>query len=271
MRGLLLVVFATAALAQSKPVFQIDGVSPREGGAARELLETLCPGQVEAGQEVKCRESPDDIARFECSPTATMVTRGHFLSPSSDDVLLAFHACEPPSANFGSTAFLTREGGAWKLLWRKPGLITDRCHRMPLRGGRQILVCQLDGGAPGIIHTSLYLLDVLNEAGVSRDYYDDHAIFMTVESIPCAGPADVLGQPIARAYIERVEFHPRPSGDGENMTVFAQYGKTAMTAEMIAACSGPPTKPYRIDFLFDGRAYKVAAHSASALRAFSQR
>jgi hypothetical protein len=269
-RGLLLVVLATAALAQSKPVFQIDGVSPREGGAA-ELLETLCPGQVETGQEVKCRESPDDIARFECSPTATMVTRGHFLSPRSDDVLLAFHACEPPSANFGSTAFLTREGGAWKLLWRKPGLITDRCHRMPLRGGRQILVCQLDGGAPGIIHTSLYLLDVLNEAGVSRDYYDDHAIFMTVESIPCAGPADVLGQPIARAYIERVEFHPRPSGDGENMTVFAQYGKTAMTAEMIAACSGPPTKPYRIDFLFDGRAYKVAAHSASALRAFSQR
>jgi len=77
-RGLLLVVLATAALAQSKPVFQIDGVSPREGGAA-ELLETLCPGQVETGQEVKCRESPDDIARFECSPTATMVTRGHFL------------------------------------------------------------------------------------------------------------------------------------------------------------------------------------------------
>lgn len=55
------------------------------------------------------------------------------------------------------------------------------------------------------------------------------------------------------------------------MTIFAQYGKAAMTPEMIAACSGPPMKPYRIDFLFDGRAYKVAAHSTSALRAFSQR
>ena len=109
MRGLLLVIFATAALAQTKAVFKLDGVSPREGGAA-ELREALCAGQVEVGQEVKCRESPDDIARFECSPTATMVTRGHFLSPGSDDALLAFHACEPPSANLGSTALLTRDG-----------------------------------------------------------------------------------------------------------------------------------------------------------------
>jgi hypothetical protein len=268
-RGLLLVVLATAALAQPKPVFKIDGVSPREGGAA-ELLGVLCPGRVEGGKEVKCRESPDESG-FDCPPTATTVTRGHFLSARSDDALLAFHACEPHSANFGSTALLTREGGTWKLLWRKPGLITDRCHRMSLSGGRQILVCQLDEGLPGVRWTSIYLVDVLTEAGVSRDYYDDHAIFSATESVPCAGPADVLGQPIAREYIERVEFHPRPSGNGEDMTVFAQSGKTPMTAEMIAACSGPPTKPYRIDFLFDGRVYKVAAHSANALRAFNQR
>jgi hypothetical protein len=223
-RGLLLVVFATAALAQTKAVFKIDGVSPREGGAA-ELLEILCPGQVETGQEVKCRESPDDIARFECPPTATMVTRGHFLSPGSDDVLLAFHACEPHSVHFGSTALLTREGGAWKLLWRKPGLITDSCHRMPLRGGRQILVCQLDEGLPGVRWTSIYLVDVLNEADVSRDYYDDHAIFSATEQVPCAGPFDVIGKPITRAYIERVEFHSRPPGDGENMTVFPNMAR----------------------------------------------
>jgi hypothetical protein len=267
-RGLLLAVVATA-LAQSKPVFKSDGVGPLEGGAA-ELLETLCPGQVEVGKEVKCRESLDETSGFDCPPTAAMVTRGHFLSPNSDDALLAFHACEPHSVHGGSTALLTREGGAWRLLWRKQGLITDRCHRMPLRAGRQILVCGLDEGFPGIILTELYLVDVLNEAGVSRDYYDDHATFSAVELILCAGPADVIGQQIARAYIEQVEFYPRPSGDGENMTVFAQYGKSANTAEMIAACSSPPTKPYRIDFLFDGSAYKVAPHSANAFRVFSE-
>jgi hypothetical protein len=265
-----LVLLATAVLAQRKPVFKIDGVSPREGGAA-ELLEAFCPGQVEAGEEVKCRESLDETAGFDCPPTATMVTRGHFLSPKSDDVLLALFACEPHSAHLGSTALLTREGGAWKRLWRKPGLITDHCHRMPLRGGRQILVCELVEGAPGMTWRALYVVDVLHEPDVPRDYYDDHAIFSAAESIPCSGPSDVVGEPITRAYIERVEFHPRPSGDGENMTVFAQYGKTAMTTEMITACSGPPTKPYRIDFLFDGRAYKVAAHSSSALRAFGHR
>lgn len=268
MRGLLLVLFATAALAQRKPIFKFDGVSPREGGAA-ELLEVFCPGQVEAGEEVKCRELLDDS--FDCPPTATMVTRGHFQSPKSDDVLLALHACEPHSAHFGSTTLLTRDGGAWRRLWRKPGLITDHCHRMPLRDGRQILVCELGESAPGVTWAELHVVDVLRELDVPRDYDDDHAIFSAEESILCGGPADVVGEPITREYIERVEFHPRPSGDGENMTVFAQHGKTAMTAEMIAACSGPLTKPYRIDFLFDGRAYKVAAHSASALRAFGHR
>ena len=269
MRGLLLVVFATTALAQRKPVFKIDGLGPREGVAA-ELLETLCPGQVEIGKEVKCRESPDGISGFDCPPTATTVTRGHFLSPRSEDAILAFHACEPHSAHFGSTALLTRNGGVWKRLWIKPGLITDRCHRVALRSGRQTLVCELDEGAPGIVLTDIYLVDVRSEAGVSRDYYDDHAIFSAKESVPCGGPVDVSGESVARAYIERVEFHPRSSGDGEDMTVFAQYGKTAMTAKMIAACAGPPTKPYRIDFLFDGRGYKVAAHSTTALRVFSQ-
>ena len=63
-----------------------------------------------------------------------------------------------------------------------------------------------------MIWTDLYLkVDVLHEADVWRDYYDDHAIFSAAESIPCAGPADVIGEPIAGSYIERVEFHPRPS------------------------------------------------------------
>ena len=119
-----------------------------------------------------------------------------------------------------------------------------------------------------MIWRELYVVDVLHEQDVPRDDYEEHAIFSAEESIPCGGPADVVGEPITRAYIERVEFHPRPSGDGENMTVFAHYGKTAMTAEMIASCSSPPTKPYRIDFLFDGRAYNVATHSTSAFRVF---
>jgi hypothetical protein len=266
-RGLLLILLATFALAQRKPIFKIDGVNPRAGGAA-ELLEGFCPGQVDVGEEIKCRETPNETAGFDCPPTATTVTRGHFLSPKSDDILLALHACEPHSAHSGSTALLTLDGGAWKYLWRKPGLITDHCHRMPLRSGRQILVCELQEGFPGVTSMEVYIVDALHELDVLRDYDDDHAIFSAAEMITCGGPADVVGEPITRAYIERVEFYPRSSGDGENMTIFAQYGKATTTAEMIAACSGPPTKPYRIDFLFDGRTYKVAAHSSRALQVF---
>ena len=224
MRGLFFVLLATTVLAQTKPIFKIDGVSARDGNAA-ELLETFCPGQVEVAQEVKCRQALTETPGFDCPPTATTVTRGHFLSPKSDDVLLALHACEPHSAHFGSTALLTRKGGTWKLLWRKPGLITDHCHRIPLRSRRQILVCELVEGAPGITWRALYVVDLPRELDVSRDYYDDHAIFSAAESLPCGGPADVVGEPMTRAFIERVEFHRRPFGDGENLTIFAQYGK----------------------------------------------
>lgn len=268
LRGLLLVLLTTIASAQRSPIFKIDGVSPREGGAA-ELLQTFCPGKVDVGGKVKCRELPEEISVFDCPPAATMVTRGHFLSPKSDDVLLAFFSCEPHSAHGGSTALFTRDGSTWKLIWRKPGLITDHCHRMPLRTGRQILVCELAEGWPGLRWRALFLVDALREPAIPRDYDDDHEIFGASETIPCGGPAYVVGEPITRAYIERVEFHPRPSGDGDNMTVFAQYGKAALTPEMITACSGPPTKPYHLDFLFDGGSYKVAPNSAGALRLFS--
>lgn len=263
MRGLLLVLLAAAASAQRKPVFTIDGVSPLQGGAA-ELLETFCPGQVEVGGEVKCRETREDSG-FDCPPTAVMVTRGNFLSAKSNDVMLALHSCEPHSAHFGSSALFTRRGQAWKLLWRKPGLITDHCHRMPIRGGRQILVCEFEEGFPGVVSRAIILVDA------QRDYYDDHAVFTTTEQIICAGPADVIGDPITRSYIESVQFHPQPSGDGERMVVLAQYGKAPVTAEMIKTCSVPATKPYRIEFLFDGHAYHVAPSSASVLQTFGQR
>jgi len=270
-RGLVFFVLATAAFAQPKPIFKIDGLKPSEGGAA-ELLETFCPGQVDVGEEVKCREPLDgnEIPGFDCPPRARMVTRGHFQSPRSEDALLAYTACEPHSAHGGSTALLTREGSVWKRLWHKPGLITDHCHRMTIRSGREILVCEMTEGFPGVTSRGLFVVDVLREPDVPRNYYVDDDFFGVVDEMTCGGPGDVVGEPITHSYIERVEFHPRPSGDGENVTVFAQYGKTERTAEMIQTCSSPPTKPYRIDFLFDGHAYKVAPRSAGALRVFSQ-
>jgi hypothetical protein len=125
-------------------------------------------------------------------------------------------------------------------------------------------------GFPGVTGRGLFVVDVLREPDVPRNYYVDVDFFDAVDEFTCAG-GDVVGGPITHSYIERVEFHPRPSGDGENLTVFAQYGKAEKTAEMIETCSSPPTKPYRIDFLFDGRTYKVAPRSAGALRVFSQR
>ena len=114
-------------------------------------------------------------------------------------------------------------------------------------------------------------MDALHEQGIQRDYYDNHAVFTAVEESSCEGPNDFVGKPITRAYIESVEFHPQPSGNGESMVILAQYGKAPVTAEMISHCSAPATKPYRIEFIFDGQGYRAAPQSAGVLQLFNPR
>jgi hypothetical protein len=75
----------------------------------------------------------------------------------------------------------------------------------------------------------------------------------------------------------------RSSGEGEDLTVFARYGRMDMTLARVDACLGqpgdfpprdlifiPPTKSYRIDFLFDGHDYKVAPSTAAAAKIFAE-
>jgi hypothetical protein len=163
MRGLLLLLVAAMAWAQPpRTIFPSDSKDPKQSGGAA-LLEAVCPGRVVLGEEVGCRGPCPDVAAFggeDLGRSLSAVTRGHFLSPQSDDAVLSMSGCEPHSENFGGTVLLTRRSQKWTVLWYKAGVDTSECHKVKLKNDREILVCLGDLGAQGTVETQLYVEDL---------------------------------------------------------------------------------------------------------------
>lgn len=87
-----------------EPIFPSDSQPALQAGGG-ELLEAVCPGNVGIGEDIKCSNGCPDYTgfgrfgdRFEW--TLRAVTRGHFLSPTSEDAALWMLGCEPHSENF---------------------------------------------------------------------------------------------------------------------------------------------------------------------------
>lgn len=282
---LVLLVLAVAACAQpavsSEPVFPSDTVDPIQGGVA-ELLEAVCPGKVAANKEITCGDVCPEFTGFrgdELGWHVESVIHGHFLSPSSDDAALAVEACESHSMNFGGTVLLTRHSKKSKMLWYKPGVQTERCHKVALADKREILVCIGSFGGQGQYWTALYVQDLLKPAGNLMADERDAAFFEVVDNTLTCGANmedETTPNPLRLEYVERVTFGVQRK-EAIVLSVIAHYGERSMTPEDVKQCEAkqnfaenagptfnPPTKRYEIDFLFDGRAYHVAPWSPKA-------
>jgi hypothetical protein len=255
-----------------KPVFPDDSQDPKQAGGA-ELLEAVCPGHVVVGKEIQCNIPCPEGTGFANDTfdgwDLARVTRGHFLSPASDDVVLAMGGCESHSENFGGTILLTRRAQKWRMLWYKAGVPTEHCHNVQRSDGREILVCIGSYGGQGSVWTALYLEDFLSPNATLMA--GDAGVFIEVsDNILTCGGDPSKPTPLIRHYIERVEFRTRPAGSIRGLSVFARLGERSMTSEQVRACIdeqslnkphkgidfSPPTKPYRVDFTFDGRTFK---------------
>ena len=252
-----------------KPVFPDDTQDPKQAGGA-ELLEAVCPGHVVVGKNIECKiVCPVDAAfNNESEWTLAGVTRGHFLSPRSDDAVLSMVGCEPHSYNFGGTILFTRRSGKWTKLWYKGGVPTENCHRGKLQSGREILICLGESGGQELLSTDLYIEDLLTPKGALMA--DDGAKFFSIDdSIATCGydfEHESKPFPIKRGYIERVSFQNATDGTLLGLSVFARQGERTLTVAQVQACidEGSPvkprqsldfdplTKPYRVDFKFDG-------------------
>ena len=253
-----------------KPVFPDDTQDPKQAGGA-ELLEAVCPGHVVVGKYIECKiVCPVDIAfKNESEWTLGAVTRGHFLSPTSDDAVLSMEGCEPHSYNFGGTILLTRKAGKWTKLWYKGGVPTETCHRGKLQSGREILVCLGESGGQGFESTDLYIEDLLSPKGALMA--DDGAKFFSIDDTIATCGYDFENKskpfPIKHAFVERVDFQNAGDGTLLGLSAFAHQGERTLTVVQVQECIdegspvkphrglsfNPPTKPYRVDFKFDGK------------------
>src|SRR5271154_242010 len=151
------------------PVFPGDGKLPAEANGA-ELLEAVCPGQVEVGKDITCRGGCPTFTGFEelVPWTLITVTQGHFLSPTSDDGVLSMQGCESHAENFGGTILLTHGFQGWAMKWYRAGVETSECHRVRLQAGREILVCLGETGTAGSLLAELYVEDLLDPGATLR-------------------------------------------------------------------------------------------------------
>jgi hypothetical protein len=180
--------------------------------------------------------------------------------------------CEPHSENFGGTILLTRRSQKWTMLWYKTGVPTEHCHKINRSDGREILVCLDSYGAQGIVTAALYIEDLLSPNATLMAGYAGVFFEVSDDVLTCGADWEDESKafPLQHHYIERVDFRTRPDGSIRGLSVRARKGERSMTPAQVQACLdernptrshkgidfSPPTKPYRVDFTFDGRTFK---------------
>jgi hypothetical protein len=83
--------------------------------------------------------------------------------------------------------------------------------------------------------------------------------------------------PLIRTHLDKVEFLTSKGNGASLVSVTARFGKRQMNPEAVTACLAkedgilPITKNYRMDFLFNGRAYQPTPPTVETLRIFEAR
>jgi hypothetical protein len=208
------------------------------------------------------------------------VTRGHFLSPTSDDAMLSVDGCEPHSENFGGTILLTRNFKGWEMMWYTRGIETSQCHKVPLQDTREILVCIGRYGGQGDIWTELYSEDLLRPT-TNLMAAEAPSFFAAFDNTLTCGDHfkdEAHPFPITRSFIDKVEFQAIATGRVSAISVMASFGRNTTTPERVLACIrasngasefAPTVRSYHLDFVFDGHTYKPTAASAETARMFA--
>lgn len=270
MRAFAILAISIAALAQmpdlDKPVFKTDTIIPNS--ADTELIAAACPGTL-AGKEVMCSKScktfPGGGSDWAGGWKITGVLRGHFLAADSEDAVLAEEGCLPHAAFFGGSFLVTKRSDAWVQVRFLEGLITNQCHKIAASDGRDVLICQHSYGGQGYVFRDLQFVDFKSAPAAQ-----DRIIFRAANTVATCGWSATDGPPfpVENAYVVRIEFTPA------SMSVYARYGSAMLNRQQVDDCNRQhwpivPTKPYRLDFLFDGQSFHIAPASREAAKLFA--
>jgi hypothetical protein len=139
------------------------------------------------------------------------VVSGHFVSPSSEDVLVSGSGCESHADDFGGSFLVTKHGLSWHKVRYVAGLIAFVCHKLTGSDGRDRLICgqsdtwQGDQGSSVCLHDPG--VDLIKTDTLDAQFARGHALdnrgkcFFHVEDTTGG-----MGKSVQRGFIQRVEF-----------------------------------------------------------------
>lgn len=240
----------------------------------RPLLQTACGNDARENGCSACPPGSADPGPGEVS--LQVVTFGHFISATSEDALLSMLGCEPHSHYSGGSFLLTKRAGKWTRVGYHSRLITEQCHKLGARSGREMLVCSHYFGAQGAISRFLYLLDF----GVPKKPRVTPLLTVWNEMRACGQAGEEGNNPVRQSVIDSVRF-PDLNGDGvEDVSIVARTGAVQRSDADYKACQSwsnrsgawtPPavrTPAYRIDYVLRGKRLILTRRSVSAMKHF---
>lgn len=264
---------ACPAQAAKEPMFNTagTGAKPADVEAA---VSAICPTRfitrAKDGSASGCSACPvgtdfygDKTSKWEMYAASP----GHFTSAHDDNLILDGYGCDSHAMNFGgSFVFLLKEGAKPRLLKYDQGLITDQCHKFSYADGRNFLVCRGGWTGQGESNGTVFV------TSFGPTGKDTSTILMT--SLDTTGTCvDDRSTVVQSSGISDIKFAVKDSGELTGMTIVATLGKIKCSETDAKRKPGElpaAVKTYEIEFLFDGKQFKVAPTSKAALNRFDQ-
>ncbi|MGO4879516.1 MAG: hypothetical protein ACLP59_01685 [Bryobacteraceae bacterium] len=226
-------------------------VSPAEKHA---FLEAICPGHATA---TGCAACPAEMPASAQTWDLRSIIFGHFLSPQSNDALVAGTGCEDHAHLMSGSYLFVKEDARWRKHWYTPGANANDCKKLTANDGRDLLVCHADDMHQGVADEFLYLMDPGKDPARQEADSPLHLFFDVVDSLPsCSKLADGT---LRRGELESVSFLPDAASGGMRIVVDARVGKATVPDQAFEKCVPGErrlqieTVPVRYEFRFDGR------------------
>lgn len=251
----------------------------RAGARAADIeaaVEVICPPRDITrsidGSVLGCRVCPQgtDFYRYGRTEWGMYAeTPGHFTSPHDDNLLLDGTGCDSDESNHGGSFMFTLKSGKPRLLKYNKGLVTSECHKFAYPDSRDFLVCQGGWYLQGEGHETVFMASF---DAVGKSVTTDLLSTMDRTGTCGSDPADT--SVVQDSDIKNIRFSGEPGKSAEitAMTITATLGNVrcsqANTENKTGKLPGS-VKAYEVEFLFDGKHFKVAPASRAALNRFN--
>jgi len=262
MRALLLFLASLPVTAQ----FLRSPVSLVDRATLTAMFRAACQGAIVNG---RCDANPIDGGKG--SWTIDAVRFGHFLSATSEDAIVTTSGFAPRDWFPVGSLLLSKRGDRWEALGvYKVHLDIRACVALQASGNRDALLCQTKSRSVNVDYSTVAFVEA------DRDDLEVREFFIAADSTQRCEPGE-LPPTIQKAAIDNIALN------GVRLSISAHLGALPYTPALQQACRDatakkagagfpdPPTRPYVIEYVFDGSQFMPTPQTANAARLFESR